>query len=80
MCDMPGKVGVSGKDVAPMFRDGKITEIGDYCLSDVVQTAAVFLRLELVRGNLKREDYDISLKSLNDLINTNNRLSVLRIK
>lgn len=80
MCGMPGKVCVSGKDVAWMVKDGKITEIGDYCLSDVVQTAAVFLRLELVRGTIKRDVYDLACKSLTELINTNDRLSILRQK
>jgi predicted PolB exonuclease-like 3'-5' exonuclease len=62
---MPGKVGVAGKDVGPMVHAGKIQEVRNYCLCDVVQTAAIFLRLQLVRGELDREHY---LNAMGDLI------------
>ena len=52
LCGMPGKVGVAGKDVGPMVHAGRLSEVRDYCLCDVVQTAAVFLRVQLLRGEL----------------------------
>ena len=55
LCGMPGKVGVAGKDVGPMVHAGRLSEVRDYCLCDVVQTAAVFLRVQLLRGELGRE-------------------------
>lgn len=35
----------SGKDVATMFKDGKIKEIAEYCSRDVEATAKVFVRI-----------------------------------
>ncbi len=62
---MPGKVGVAGKDVGPMVHAGRIQEVRNYCLCDVVQTAAIFLRVELVRGELDKVQY---LQVMGDLI------------
>ena len=45
----PGKVGVDGSQVQPMVHAGKLDEVNTYCLCDVVQTAAIFLRVELLR-------------------------------
>jgi 3'-5' exonuclease len=53
----PGKVGVDGSQVAPLVHAGKLDEVNAYCLCDVVQTAAIFLRVELLRGALKREQF-----------------------
>jgi len=53
----PGKVGVDGSQVAPMVHAGKLDEVNAYCLCDVAQTAAIFLRVELLRGALSREHY-----------------------
>jgi 3'-5' exonuclease len=57
LCGMPGKVGVDGKDVGPMVHAGRLSEVRAYCLCDVVQTAGVFLRTQLVRGEISREQY-----------------------
>ena len=61
---MPGKYGVDGKDVAPMVHAGKLAEVQAYCLSDVVQTAAIFLRLELVRGRIDTTAYRGAMEAL----------------
>jgi predicted PolB exonuclease-like 3'-5' exonuclease len=53
----PGKVGVDGSQVAPMVRDGRIDEVNAYCLCDVAQTAALFLRVQLLRGVIERERF-----------------------
>jgi predicted PolB exonuclease-like 3'-5' exonuclease len=54
---MPGKVGVDGSQVAPLVHAGKLDEVNAYCLCDVAQTAAVFLRVELLRGAIDRPRY-----------------------
>jgi predicted PolB exonuclease-like 3'-5' exonuclease len=51
---LPGKVGVDGSQVAPMVHAGKLDEVNAYCLCDVAQTAALFLRVQLLRGVLDR--------------------------
>jgi predicted PolB exonuclease-like 3'-5' exonuclease len=53
----PGKVGVDGSQVQPMVHAGRIAEVNAYCLCDVAQTAAIFLRVELLRGTFDRARY-----------------------
>jgi predicted PolB exonuclease-like 3'-5' exonuclease len=53
----PGKVGVDGSQVAPMVHAGRIDEVNAYCLCDVAQTAALFLRVQLLRGVIDRARY-----------------------
>jgi predicted PolB exonuclease-like 3'-5' exonuclease len=53
----PGKVGVDGSQVLPMVHAGKLDAVNAYCLCDVAQTAAIFLRVELLRGAFDRPRY-----------------------
>lgn len=75
LCGMPGKVGVDGKDVAPMVQAGRIAEVRAYCLCDVVQTAGVFLRVQLLRGELDREAYRTAMNGLLTAIRGDVRLA-----
>lgn len=75
LCGMPGKVGLDGKDVGPLVHAGRLAEVRSYCLCDVAQTAAVFLRVQLVRGELEREAYLRSMTSLIQLIRSDERLA-----
>jgi len=36
---------------------GRLDEVNSYCLCDVAQTAAIFLRVELLRGSIDRARY-----------------------
>lgn len=74
---MPGKVGVAGKDVGPLVHAGKLQEVRNYCLCDVVQTAAVFLRVELLRGELGRENYASAMRALISAIREDPRVSAV---
>lgn len=58
---LPGKTGVDGSSVAAMYRDGKLAEIERYCLSDVAQTAIVFLRFRLLQGRITRDHYQAAV-------------------
>jgi predicted PolB exonuclease-like 3'-5' exonuclease len=53
----PGKVGLDGSQVLPLVHAGKLDEVSAYCLCDVAQTAAIFLRVELLRGAFDRARY-----------------------
>jgi len=75
LCGMPGKVGMEGKDVGPLVHAGRITEVRNYCLCDVAQTAGVFLRVQLLRGELEREAYLVAMRRLIELISGDARLS-----
>lgn len=75
LCGMPGKVGVDGKDVGPLVHAGRLEDVRHYCLCDVAQTAAIFLRVQLVRGELDRETYLDRMRRLLDLVRNDGRLA-----
>lgn len=77
LCGMPGKVGVDGKDVGPLVHAGRLSEVRDYCLCDVVQTAGVFLRVQLVRGELTKEGYCQAMRRLLELIRSDARVTAV---
>lgn len=49
------KVGIDGSEVWQFFKDGKVTEICDYCARDVETTRAVYERITMT-GGLKQND------------------------
>lgn len=53
----PGKGEVTGASVAAMYAAGEHTAIDLYCLSDVAHEAAIWLRYELLRGNIKPKEW-----------------------
>ena len=71
---MPGKVGVAGKDVGPLIHAGKLGEVQAYCLCDVVQTTGLFLRVQLLRGQLDRDGYRAAMTGLLAQIEEDERL------
>ena len=75
LCGMPGKVGVEGKDVGPMVFAGRLDEVKSYCLCDVAQTAAVFLRVQLLRGELDAEPYRVAMRGLIAAVRADARLA-----
>jgi predicted PolB exonuclease-like 3'-5' exonuclease len=75
LCGMPGKVGVAGQDVGPLVHAGRIEEVRNYCLCDVVQTAGVFLRVQLVRGELDLDAYRQAMGGLIEVVRTDARLA-----
>jgi 3'-5' exonuclease len=54
---LPGKDGVDGSQVEGLFHAGQLEALRHYCLSDVAQTAFLFLRYRLVSGILDRDAY-----------------------
>lgn len=75
LCGMPGKVGIEGKDIGPMVHAGRLGEVRDYCLCDVVQTAAIFLRVQLLRGEFDGEQYKSAMRGLIELCRSDARLA-----
>ncbi len=57
MIGMPGKHGIDGSMVQDLFEAGRLAEIHRYCRSDVVQTYFLFLRIQLMRGQITEEAY-----------------------
>lgn len=64
LCGMPGKIGITGNDVQNI----SLEETRNYCLSDVVQTAAIFLRTQLLRGIISKDEYILYCNGLLDFI------------
>jgi predicted PolB exonuclease-like 3'-5' exonuclease len=52
--------GIDGSMVDAYFQDGRIDEIADYCLADVVDTYRLWLRYELFRGSLDHAGFAFS--------------------
>lgn len=75
LCGMPGKVGLDGKDVGPLVHAGRLQEVRSYCLCDVVQTAGIFLRVQLLRGELAPEAYRVAMGHLIALIRADARVA-----
>ncbi len=73
----PGKVGVDGSQVAAMVRAGSIEEVNAYCLCDVMQTAAIFLRVGLLRGTYDRDKYRELARTLLAFIDGQPRLAAI---
>lgn len=51
----PGKRQTRGSDVYDMYLDGRLQDISDYCLHDVLDTYFVFLRTRVLTGELALE-------------------------
>jgi 3'-5' exonuclease len=55
---LPGKVGVDGSQVMPMYDRGELAAIRNYCETDVLNTYLVYLRWQMHRGLLRMTDYN----------------------
>lgn len=75
LCGMPGKVGISGAEVGPLVHAGRIEEVRNYCLCDVVQTGGVFLRVQLLRGEIDIASYRQAMGGLIEHIRTDARVA-----
>ncbi len=61
---LPGKLGMHGSRVWDEFRAGNIESIRNYCDTDVLNTYLVYLRFELMRGNLSTDDFTRECESV----------------
>lgn len=56
MLGKPGKLDTRGDQVAEMYRRGKVQEINDYCLHDVLDTYFIFLRTRVLAGEITLDE------------------------
>jgi predicted PolB exonuclease-like 3'-5' exonuclease len=68
MLGLPGKLGMDGSKVWDAYRAGKLGEIRDYCETDVLNTYLVYLRFELLRGNLDAPGYEQEIRRARDFL------------
>lgn len=69
----PGKMGMSGAKVFEAFSEGDIGGIRDYCETDVLNTWLVFLRFQVMRGELAPEACEQEMQMLRDYLRTENK-------
>lgn len=58
---LPGKLGIGGAHVWSAYRRGELAAIRDYCETDVLNTYLIYLRFQLVRGELDPVAYQNEL-------------------
>jgi len=64
LMDLPGKQGMAGDAVWPAWCAGRLADIRDYCETDVANTYLVWLRFQLMRGQLTAAEHDDELDFL----------------
>jgi len=76
---LPGKdgLGVDGSQVQGLYKSGQIETLRQYCLSDVAQTAFVFLRYRLLAGQIDRNTYRSAAAGLLSALEADGRLAPL---
>ena len=67
----PGKVMTTGNDVYGMFLEGRIRDINNYCIHDVLDTYFVFLRTRVLVGDLTLLQEQDIVKSSKNFIEAN---------
>ncbi len=68
MIGLPGKLGFSGDKVADAYLAGELPRNRQYCETDVINTYLVYLRFELMRGNLMPERYAEEVERMKTLL------------
>jgi len=61
---LPGKLGIGGAHVWSAFQRGELAAIRDYCETDVLNTYLIYLRFQLVRGELDPVAYQGELQQV----------------
>lgn len=61
LCGFPGKLGVDGSQVWNLYQEGRLSEIRDYCETDVVNTYLMYCRFQLMRGEMDLAAYESEL-------------------
>jgi len=69
LCGFPGKLGMDGSKVWDAYQNGEIEAIRNYCETDVVNTYLVYLRFQLMRGQLNQAAYEREIALVRDTLN-----------
>lgn len=64
MVGLPGKYDVHGDQVMDLFFSNELEKIRTYCESDVLNTYWLYLKYELLKGNLALSDYANALQKM----------------
>lgn len=66
----PGKMGMSGSKVWEQYQAGNLSNIRNYCETDVLNTYCVYLKFELMRGVLNQDEYSKRIDALKAYLNS----------
>lgn len=77
MLGFPGKMGMSGDKVWDTYQAGDLQAIRNYCETDVLNTYGVYLRFELIRGNLNHNEFNSEIQRLRDYLESENKEHLL---
>jgi predicted PolB exonuclease-like 3'-5' exonuclease len=64
LCGFPGKLGMSGDKVWDCYRTGDIQTIRNYCETDVLNTYLLYIRFQLLNGQLNDNEYEAECELL----------------
>lgn len=73
----PGKGETDGSMVSDLWAAGDFERVGNYCLSDVVQQAAILLRLQLTKRLINHATFDEAARALIGFCEADTRVSEL---
>jgi len=80
MLGKPGKMDTSGDQVASLYAEGKIQQINDYCMHDVLDTYFVFLRTRVLTGDVSLEQEQALIDEAGDwLLRRAEEVDALRV-
>ena len=69
----PGKFGVDGSKVTVMYDNDQVKEIRDYCETDVVNTYLVYIRAQLMNGNMSKENYNAAILDMKHFLENSDK-------
>lgn len=70
---LPGKMGMHGSQVWRQYVEGDVEGIRGYCETDALNTYLLYLRFELIRGNLLLSSFREECQQVRDCIQNSNR-------
>ncbi|MDR1615299.1 MAG: 3'-5' exonuclease [Campylobacteraceae bacterium] len=71
MAGLPGKYDVEGSQVMDLYFKNEIEKIKEYCESDTLNTYWLYLKYELLKGNITMEDYKRSIFVMSEKMTEN---------
>ena len=74
VCGIPGKMGVSGEEVAPMWLEGRLAEIVAYNECDALSTYLIWLRMAYFGGFFDPQQYTEEQARVRNLLSTEGTL------
>ncbi len=65
---LPGKLGMDGSQVWDAYQSNRLTDIRNYCDVDVLNTYLIYLRFEMMRGNLTGEELQLEERRVKNFL------------